>query len=207
MFKNNRKIIVSIILAITFLIFLVPPSKTAAYVLFGGHKLTHGPYYTKYFTDVLSVPSYSTINAVGEVNMSMSRWNNTQNTRVWMQQTTIQTESIMDIHSIYDVEIPNVAGYTSYWRGGSSVNPYNTDWYWAKIAINNRFAWGIALNSPSANYAGTVAHEIGHGLGLNHTSNEYTLMFPDAHTLAFNDIIWPTQDEVAGVQALYGTLN
>lgn len=73
----------------------------------------------------------------------------------------------------------------SYWGSGNGVlaetfhyngsdvqvSPYTSDWYWAKILINNANFSSDFLSNDQAK--GTVLHEMGHAMGLKHNNTNH----------------------------------
>ena len=57
------------------------------------------------------------------------------------------------------------------------------------------------VTTTRAHWREIAAHEMGHALGLAHTTNKGTLMY---HNFRESTAIGPTADEVVGVDSLYG---
>jgi predicted Zn-dependent protease len=82
-------------------------------------------------------------------------------------------------------------GITNYTYSGSSFTAAN-------VLLNYHFTIGY----DSSKTKGVAAHELGHALGLAHTSG-CVLMTPDTPTRSSCGISGPTSDDVNGVNHLY----
>ena len=85
---------------------------------------------------------------------------------------------------------------------GSSVtrvsNAYNRDY---TSCILNIYYYDSTFSFPTAaHWMEIAAHEMGHGLGLAHTTDKGTLMYPNFDT---STAVSPTGDEVSGVYEKY----
>ena len=60
--------------------------------------------------------------------------------------------------------------------------------------------WKIGFGGPGYDIFQSFAHEVGHSLGLGHSSSHLALMYAD-YTEAF---VGPQMDDILGVQSLYG---
>lgn len=81
----------------------------------------------------------------------------------------------------------------------------NENWDVADIIFNLSFDKNYIYNHPreteTVYHKATAGHEIGHALGLNHTTDNGTLMYTPHSTRTATS---PTADEVRGVSAIYG---
>lgn len=112
--------------------------------------------------------------------------------------TTNRNESIMDFffthdHNI-DVNDPLTVGLTQwFWWGTVIKNVNQSNWSSANIWFGGPL-WYNMSNLQKRNVFG---HEIGHGVGLDHSSNG-TIMYDSVTT-----IYQPTRDDLLGVNYLY----
>ncbi|PWK06243.1 matrixin family metalloprotease [Tumebacillus permanentifrigoris] len=185
-------------------------SQASAYVTFG-YKYTNTPFQMSYFNDCSTyVYNGTSINFYSAVQSGVSSWNNTSNTKVLMNQTTTQAQSVMDFHN-QDVGDPSVLGQTSFWNNATKVDPTTTNWYWTRVLMNQNADWAYFAQAAlykdmNAKARYTAAHEEGHALGLNHAPSSTALMYGTSAPYVYYNITTPQTDDVAGVQGIYGTL-
>lgn len=118
-------------------------------------------------------------------------------------QTTVQSNSRMDFHyGTYHPESSGITGDTSFYNGSTAVGGYlgggdpSVDWVWSKIRLNNP-----NFKSLSAfNEEGTAAHEMGHGMGMKHTSATNQVMCQLGAGRTVNNA---QADDLAGINYLY----
>uniref|UniRef100_A0A3P8YM85 Peptidase metallopeptidase domain-containing protein n=1 Tax=Esox lucius TaxID=8010 RepID=A0A3P8YM85_ESOLU len=63
--------------------------------------------------------------------------------------------------------------------------------------------WTMGQSKPGCNLFTVAAHEIGHSLGLSHSKDPLSLMYPDYKYYNSSKYTLP-QDDMLGIQALYG---
>ncbi|KAG5339761.1 MMP14 protein, partial [Acromyrmex heyeri] len=89
--------------------------------------------------------------------------------------------------------------------------PSNVANYTAEIHIDSTESWHIYLTEKSAsnkNYLlNTLTHEIGHALGLTHSSREYSIMFAFVTASNNNKIVKLNIEDILAIQQLYGIKN
>jgi hypothetical protein len=189
---------------------LITTTSAFAFTPLGGC-LNYPPYYKYYWS--ISHESIPGVNPIAEVDEAMKRWNNTENTKVWMFKTSNRPSSIIDfiIHPFYD---GNIMGVTHFYRNSTLVNPTNSNWSWCEIRINSSFDWKKVKDPngkiyPHMVFSATAAHEIGHAFGLEDLYWPWEgnrLMY---HSISFYQnygVYGPTTDEVKGVRSIYGPL-
>jgi hypothetical protein len=190
------------------LISVMATNNALAYNLEGG-KFSTGPYYQKYFNDCSTYSN--SISFWLAVQAGVSAWNNTQNTKVWFQNTSTQSESIMDFHTV-DLGSVDTYGQTTFWNGSQPVRS-DSVWYWTKTEMNTGANWtkwdNVDLSIRAKVVQEVAAHEEGHALGLAHVNvfadASKHLMYPSPQPTGFG-VYGPVADDVAGVQKIYGTL-
>lgn len=200
------------LLLLVFVISLCLSTTTSAFAfsVIGGH-LNYPPYYKNYWCSAdVYVPGVSP-NA--DVDQAMTRWNNTENTKVWMFKTSNRPSSIIDFifHPFYD---NNIMGVTHFYRYSTPVNPTNNNWAWCEIRLNTGFDWK-KVTDPNGNryphmvFSATAAHEIGHAFGLEDlfwTWEGKSLMYQNIAFYQQYGVYGPTYDETKGVRSIYGAL-
>lgn len=178
-----------------------------AYETFIGHRVS-APYNKYYWESPEGNISGFSVRA--ETDAAMNRWNNTENTKVWMYKTSNQAASVIDFwyHQTYD---PYLAGQTvCYYYDTYVPNPDESDWTWNQVHLST----SINYNIPDPNgqiyvnrqFTTIAAHEVGHAFGLAHVGDTTTLMFPDLTNYRYWGLCGPTADEIEGVRAIYGPL-
>jgi hypothetical protein len=90
------------------------------------------------------------------------------------------------------------------WEGGSDMDGDTLGYAFfpsegGDMFINDEIIWQFGTMSDDDLYL-TVAHEIGHALGLDHSADPAALMYPTATELTTGI----AGDDIAGIQALYG---
>lgn len=91
-------------------------------------------------------------------------------------------------HSVPD----NAYGQTEFFMYNNSVSPYSQNWGWNKVTLSKYY-------SPSY-LKGTIAHEIGHTMGLDHTGYQYAVMCTSRDG---RHVTSPQYDDLSGVNAKY----
>jgi hypothetical protein len=108
----------------------------------------------------------------GDITSAMYDWIHTTSrigitTPIYWQRTYTQSQSGMDIyHGTYYDPSTGLAAVTEQILNGVVISPYVTNWNWGKIKLNS------PLYDPLSDFneEGTVAHEMGHVMGLGHTA-------------------------------------
>jgi hypothetical protein len=142
-----------------------------AYTTYAGHVLNGGvgDYGSNprlyYITS--SVGSYS-----NEVTDCVYTWIHTTSrlgitTPIYWTRTYTQSASVLDwYHLTYFDSDTGIIGLTEMVLNNQVVSPYLTNWNWAKIKLN------VPVFDPLSDFneEGSCAHEMGHAMGLGHTS-------------------------------------
>lgn len=149
------------------LLLAVMAQNAFAWNTFHQHKLTYGVgnygnSTQRYWIDT-SASEFTTA-----INNAMNDWKNTTSfwgitTPIWYTVTTTKSSSRMDIYQ-------DGSGQTVWWgrtrqyNGTTVIDPDVTNWVWGRIDVSSDYS----------NYPGlrkqTIAHEMGHVMGLAHTS-------------------------------------
>lgn len=205
--KRSKQVL---IMFVFLCLWLTAATSASAYSRIGGC-LNYPPFYKYYWC--LSDTYIPNVGQNAEVDLAMSRWNNTENTKVWMKKTSTKSSSILDFyfHPFADI---NVLGCTFFYRNYTMVEPSNNNWSWCEIRLNSAFNWSKVLDpngnpNPPKVFSATAAHEIGHAFGLEELIwfwQDNALMYQNTAFFTNHGIYSPTSDEIAGVQAIYGTL-
>lgn len=144
--------------------------------------------YTKRYYWVDS--SASSINTT--INNAYSSWINTTNilsTPISWRQTTTKADGTVEFYGYRASDGAN--GYTNFWKYSNQVSPKNENWGWCKVYYNYYYSGGQA----------TIAHEIGHTMGLNENNgNKYSIM---CQAGSGRKVTTPQYDDLAGINAKY----
>ncbi len=96
---------------------------------------------------------------------------------------------------------PGVLGLTCTLSRGLSGDIWPVEF---DMEISSKPSWSVASPTPSSAYDldTTVLHELGHALGLDHSSDGSAVMFDTASRGESKRVLTP--DDIAGMRALYG---
>ncbi|MFD2170330.1 matrixin family metalloprotease [Tumebacillus lipolyticus] len=210
--SNQYKSILSILMVGVFTLSFT--LEASAYELIG-HKLTQAPYNRYYWNDTVTT-NLGGFNAKNNCDLAVSAWSSSPNTKIYLHKTTSQVESIMDFHSIFKADA-NELGWIVFFNGSTQIQPSVSDYSWVKMHINTNGNINWMQDPTSYKYVEANgkqqhvwAHEAGHGFGLDHvwaaSWNANVLMTPTPSSYYNYGTKGPKDDEVAGVQAIYGKL-
>lgn len=118
-------------------------------------------------------------------------------TPIYWARTSTQSYSVMDIyHNYYYDPSTGIVAATEQILNGYVIDPYATNWNWGKIKLNDP----VFDNLSDYNEKGAVAHEMGHLMGLAHTSVTNRIMCP----LGWGRTVNACQaDDANGINYLY----
>lgn len=145
---------------------------------------------------------YATAAQQNVVTTAMNKWNYSNGTGAWtplmINRSYQQYGSTIDF--FITGPISGVLGYaTMYNWSNQTVNHRTTNWQWASVTVTTLYA-----NSNATTKAATMAHEIGHTLGLAHNDTN-----PSGGTVmrSRNDSLMskngPTLNDFKGINRLY----
>jgi Matrixin len=188
------------LLGTSFTLFL--PSSASAYNTFNNHVLNGGVgnygNNKRYYYITSSASSYESL-----IDQAMNEWIYTTErvgitTPISYRKTTTMSQSVMDIYAgSYYPSYMGVLGETEFWKYDTKLDPYQENWGWNKIKLNNP----NFNNLNSTDRKGTIAHEMGHAFGLAHNnSNPYAIMCQ----LGYGRKVSNSQaDDLHGINYLY----
>ena len=126
------------------------------------------------------------------IDNAYSTWINTDNilrTPISWRKTSTKANGTVEFYTYNENDKSN--GYTNFWRYENSIDPDKSNWGWCMVYYNNRYKAGQA----------TIAHEIGHTMGLDeNNSNPRTIMCQAAHD---REVSRPQRDDLAGINKKY----
>lgn len=110
-------------------------------------------------------------------------------TPISWRQTTTKASGTVEFYTYSSIDGSN--GYTSFWRYSNAVSPRQENWGWCMIYYNNYYDAGQA----------TIAHEIGHTMGLDeNNTNPDTVMCQAAYN---RRVTTPQLGDLQGINAKY----
>lgn len=125
--------------------------------------------------------------------VAYSEWTNTNHilrTPISWKRTNTQKDGTIEMHGKYLDR--QVLGMTEYYMYGNKVKPNQQNWGWSKITLNK--------NYNSTYLLGTIAHEIGHAMGLDHYTYKYSVMCQKQHG---REVASAQHDDLSGINAKY----
>jgi hypothetical protein len=168
-FKAKRRVWAVAIVAV---VISVASSGTAsAYTTYNSHVLNGGVgnygANSRYYYITSSASAHA-----GDITSAMWDWIHTTErlgvtTPISWGRTYTQSQSVMDLyHGTYYDASTGLAAVTEQILSGQVISPWVTNWNWGKIKLNT------PVYDPLSDFneKGTVAHEMGHIMGLGHTT-------------------------------------
>ncbi|MDC3418680.1 matrixin family metalloprotease [Aquibacillus salsiterrae] len=118
-------------------------------------------------------------------------------TPISIRETSFQSLSSFDFYKdqYWPVEM-GVLGDTLHYRYSSQVDEEYENWGWTKVRLNGA---NYDINSYWVQKA-TIAHEMGHAMGLDHVGNTYAIMYSSADKANVNKA---GVDDLNGINHLY----
>lgn len=191
-----------LVLFLSVLLIFIMATNVFAYNTFNQHKLIYGVgnygYNTQYYWIDSSASEYTTT-----INTAMNEWKYTSGywgitTPIWYNSTTVKSNSRMEIY-----QVPTVNqwwGKTEWYWGSSQVDPSNSNWVWGKVLLDGEFG-NLSGTSENNRRKAVIAHEMGHVMGLAHTSF-HVLMHADVAFMT-PGIYRAQPNDLAGINYLY----
>jgi hypothetical protein len=155
-----------VVVIVTLAVLLTSAGTALAFTTYNNHVLNGGVSGRYYY--ITSSASAHTSDITG----AMWDWIHTSDrlgiwTPTYWTRTYTQSASVMDIYygNYYD-PATGIVAMTEHILNGAVISPYVTNWNWGKIKLN------APLYLPLSDFheKGTVAHEMGHLMGLGHTT-------------------------------------
>jgi hypothetical protein len=181
--KRISKLVAGFAIMVSMVLFSPAGTHAATATPVFGHKYTRGISRVSIYIDGSTYPRASYWEP--RITEAVESWRYTdyggnQFDRVYVSSNVA---SQMDFHAAYDSHWTstgndNVLGETEFYNAqGTYVYPYNYDWYYAKIIINDDLFRQSSFSNAEA--VRTFIHEMGHAFGLAHNfDNTYSIMYP-----------------------------
>jgi hypothetical protein len=178
MIRRHRVLAVAVA---TIVILLASAGTALAYSTYNNHVL-NGGVGGRYYYITSSATGHAT-----DITGAVYEWIHTTErlgitTPIYWTRTYTQSSSVMDFyHGTYYDASTGIAAVTEQILNGVVISPYANNWNWGKIKLNT------PVYDPLSDYneKGTVAHEMGHLMGLAHTSvtNRIMCQLSDGRTV------------------------
>ena len=175
--RHKRRMFLAAVIALLMVLALTGTAQ--AYTTYNGHVLNggvgnYGANPRHYYI------TFSAGQHEDDITSAIDTWIHTTSrlgitTPIYWARTTTQSQSVMDFyHNIYYDVSTGIVATTEQILNNVVINPSSTNWNWGKIKLNT------PVYDPLSNFneEGSCAHEIGHLMGLGHTSTTNRVMCP-----------------------------
>lgn len=197
--KHKRTAVLALVTAMVAV--LAFAANAFAFATYNGHVLNGG------VGNYGSTPRYyyitfSASDQETDITNAVSTWIHTTSrigvtTPIYWARTSTQSSSVMDFyHNIYYDQSTGIIATTDQILNNVVISPSNTNWNWGKVKLNTPCFDPLS----SYNEEGSCAHEIGHIMGLAHTSvtNRVMCQLQDGRTVNAAQV-----DDANGINYLY----
>ncbi|MFZ3102306.1 MAG: matrixin family metalloprotease [Desulfitobacteriaceae bacterium] len=197
----------SIVVVILTLAILMIATNAFAYSTFPNNYTLNGGvgnygYNNRAYFVTSSASGYSTLigDAISSWDYTTSRLGSNYTTPISIVRTYTQSESVFDLYQITFSGDYNTIAQTNLYLYSTLLTPNgqypSQNWGWSRIDFNSNVMPGLS----QFNEQGTIAHELGHGMGLAHVSNTVAIMCQLGYGRTVN---LPMQDDCDGINFLY----
>lgn len=208
---KSKKKQIQMVSALLLSIMLMSNASTAYAYVTTGYVLNGGVGNYGYTNRYYYVDSSCTSTMSSDITTAWNQWIHTTTTpgittSISVVKTTNKPDSVFDFYykKQYEEE-DGVYGVTLFWAYQKQLSETgyfpSTNWGWTQVILNKPTFVSLSRSTGGLNrQKGVIAHEIGHAMGLCHTSSKSTLMYPYGNTVGVDRC---TRDELNGINSLY----